>query len=108
MFRKSLPDTPKTRTFLDKLPKIYLVAKWASYGYLKLPFTKKYKRIKIGYLKPIYQDVPMVYSYYDNNGEYPHWVLCPITSVTTGAIYGWYTNKNDAELVVDSLNKKQF
>ena len=40
--KKVLKNTLKTKKYLDKLPKIYLIACWASYGILEFPFTGKY------------------------------------------------------------------
>ena len=44
--RKHLPYNQKTKDKLAKLPKIYLVACWASYGTLEFPFPIKYKKVK--------------------------------------------------------------
>ena len=104
--KKAFPDSEKARKYISKFPKIYLVVQFARYGCLEFPFTGKYKRVKVNSTKNIYKDIPLVYCQDDHNGTYSEWVLCPITLATTGFIYGWYTNRNDANMVINLLNKR--
>ena len=98
--RKHLPYNQKTKDKLAKLPKIYLVACWASYGTLEFPFPIKYKKVKDKDTKVV-RYIPLVYDFDDHNGVYPEYVLRPITSTTTGLIKGWFYTKQQAKDVAD-------
>lgn len=97
--RKILKNTPKTRAYLDNLPKIYLVACWARYGVMEFPFTGKYvKHAGISY--------PLVYQYDDHNGTCDNYYLRPINLTTTGWIAVWTQNEGVANTMAELLNKK--
>lgn len=100
MLRKHLPDTPKTKEYLSKLPRIYLIACWAHYGTLEFPFSGKYKKVNN---KP----VPLVYDFDDHNGVYPEYVLRPITWTTTGAIRGWVRDEQQAKDIAEFYEKRR-
>ena len=100
ILRKRLKNTKKNKDKLAKLPKIYLVACWASYGTLEFPFPIKYKKVKDKDTKVV-RYIPLVYDFDDHNGVYPEYVLRPITSTTTGFIRGWFYTKQQAKDVAD-------
>lgn len=100
ILRKHLPYNQKTKDKLAKLPKIYLVACWASYGTLEFPFPIKYKKVKDKDTKVV-RYIPLVYDFDDHNGVYPEYVLRLITSTTTGFIRGWFYTKQQAKDVAD-------
>lgn len=93
-----LKDNEKTREFLNKLPKIYLVALWAHYGVRDFPFSGKY-------IKQNGIDVPLVYVFDDHNGTCDHYFLRPIIYTTTAHIFLWTQFKGSAEKVADALNE---
>lgn len=99
-FRKHLSYNQKTKRKLAKLPKIYLVACWASYGTLEFPFSGKYKKVKDADTKVV-RYIPLVYDFDDHNGVYPEYVLRPITSTTTGAIRGWFYTESHAKYIAE-------
>ena len=98
--RKVLKNTAKTRAYLDSLPKIYLVACWAKYGVMELPFTGKYKKNIFGI------SVPLVYQYDDFNGFCGHYYLRCITSTTSGRIIMWTETESVADKVAELFNKE--
>lgn len=94
--RKILKNTTKTKTYLDSLPRVYGIFLWAKWGVLEFPWSGKCTR---GSIK-----VPLVYTYYDANGECDEYHLVPITSCSSGGFWDWYDDKEDAEEVQDILN----
>lgn len=96
--KKVLQNSEKTRKFLNKLPKIYLVALWAHFGVRDFPFSGKY-------IKQNGIDVPLVYDYDDHNGTCDHYFLRPIIHTTTGYIFLWTQFKGSAEKTANILNK---
>lgn len=97
--KKVLKNTPKTKTYLDSLPKIYLVGCWAKYGVREFPFTEKYFS-ENGF------SVPLVYDYDDFNGTCDNWYLRRLNYVTIGQIIMWTQNKAVADKVVELFNKE--
>lgn len=96
--RKHLPYNRKNFEKIESLPKIYLVACWARWGIMPLPFSGKY----------IYDEwskemVPLVYQCDDHNGEYAEFVLRKITHITTGQIMCWCENEARARHIADAL-----
>ena len=96
MLRKILKNTPKTKTYLDSLPKVYGIFLWAKWGILELPWSGKYTKGDIA--------VPLVYNYYDANGTQDEYHLVPITSCSSGAFWNWYENKENAKQAQKKLN----
>lgn len=94
--RKILKNTPKTKKYLDSLPKVYGVFLWAKWGILELPWSGKYTKDLIS--------VPLVYNYYDANGTCDEYHLVPITSCSSGGFWDWYENKDNAKEVQEKLN----
>ena len=92
--KKILKDTPKTKKFLDSLPKIYLIGCWADYGYIWYPCTNKNK-----------DGIPLVYQYYDANGTTSEYHLVPIDHTTTGRVLGWTTSEAAASKMANSLSR---
>ena len=78
--KKILPSNAKTKKYLDSLPKLYLVAFWAKWGTREYPFSGKYDKDGL---------TPLVWDYYDFNGERDEYRLVPITHTTAGAIACW-------------------
>lgn len=100
--RKILENSHETKEYLDKLPKIYLVACWAGYGVREFPFAGKF--IKDEYQNNIY--VPLVYDYDDFNGTCDNWYLRKITNTTTGQIVLWTQDESVASKVAKLFNKE--
>lgn len=94
--RKILKNTPKTKEYLDSLPKVYGIFLWAKWGMLELPWTGKYDK----------DCFPLVYIYYDANGTCDEWHLVPIHWASSGAFHGWYSDKNTADAIKLELNNK--
>lgn len=95
--RKRLEVTPKTKKYLDGLPRIYAVFFWAKWGILELPWTRKYDK-KTG--------LPLVYIYHDFNGIYEEYYLATIDKASSGGFYYWYDNREQAEQIQKQLNEK--
>ena len=94
--RKILKNTPKTKTYLDRLPKIYGIFLWAKWAMLELPWAGFYD----------HSGRPLVYIYYDANGTCDEWHLVPINHASSGAFHGWYEDKNTADDIRLELNDK--
>lgn len=99
--RNVLKNTPKTKAFLDSLPKIYMVGCWAKYGVWEFPFTGKYRRDEYCDIS-----VPLVYQYDDHNGTCDNYYLRDITSTTSGAVIMWTEIKEVADRVAELFNKE--
>ena len=97
--KKVLKNTPKTKAYLDSLPKIYLVGCWAKYGVREFPFTEKYFS-ENGF------SVPLVYDYDDCNGTCDNYWLRRIDRVTSGQILLWTQSKSVASRVAELFNKE--
>jgi hypothetical protein len=97
VIKKILKNTPKTKAYLDSLPKVYGIFLWAKWGILELPWSGKYTKGDIA--------VPLVYHYYDANGTCDEYRLVPITSCSSGAFWDWYEFKNNAKEVQEKLNE---
>ena len=91
--RKVLKNTAKTKKRLDKLPKIYVVFLWAKYTVIETVWTGKFRC-----------GIPLVYTYYDFNGEYDEYRLMPVYHISSGGFVGWYSNKGVAESICKKLN----
>lgn len=96
MLRKVRKNTPKTKKYLDSLPKIYGVFLWAKWGILELPWTGKYDK-KTGR--------PLVYIYHDFNGIYDEYYLNTIDKASSGGFYYWYEDRDAAKAVQTKLNE---
>lgn len=96
--RKVLKNKPKTRAYLDKLPKIHMVGCWAKYGVRTFPFTGKY-------IKKDGMSIPLVYDYDDHNGTCDNYYLRRIDYTTTGSVIMWTQNEAVARRIAESLNK---
>lgn len=96
--KKVLKNNQRTRQYLLGLPKIYLVGCWAKYGVAEFDFPEKYEK-KNGIM------VPLVYDYYDCNGEKDEYHLKKITDTTTGQILFWTQIKSVAYKVAELYNK---
>lgn len=96
MMKKILESTPETREYLESLPKIYMIARWAGYGIRGFPFAGKCDD----------NGVPFVYCYDDCNGTCDRYFLRKLTDTTTGWIYAWTTSKSRAEEIAAELNEK--
>lgn len=96
--KKILLNNSKTQKKLNKLPKIYLVALWAKYTVIELPFTGKFVKQDGVY-------IPLVYNYVDFNGESDEYHLTKITLVTSGGCLIWTQYKNIANKIADLYNE---
>lgn len=95
--RKVLKNTPKTKAYLDSLPKVYGIFLWAKWAILELPWSGKYSKGDIA--------VPLVYNYFDANGTHDEYHLVPITYCSGGAFWSWYEDKDNAKEVQQKLNE---
>jgi hypothetical protein len=93
-YRKVLLNTPKNKAKLDKMPKIYIVAKWIGFGIQEFYFAK-YDA----------DGIPQVYQYNDHNGTADQYELVDIYNTTTGSIYSWTFNKEAAEHQAHIMNE---
>ena len=78
---KVLKNNKETKEYLNSLPKAYIAACWAGWVVLDFPFSGKYADKE--------KMVPLVWDYYDFNGEADEWHLVPISYTTSGTIAGW-------------------
>lgn len=99
--KKVLKNNKRTKRYLEKLPKIYIVACWARFGIAEYPFTGKFVKDKCR--GNVY--VPLVYDHDDCNGTCDNYFLRKITSVTTGHIIIWTQNRNIAEKIAAMYNQ---
>jgi hypothetical protein len=94
--RKVLTNTPRTKKYLDSLPKVYGLFFWAKWCILEFHWSGKYEKDVL---------VPLVYSYYDGNGMCDEYHLIPIHLASSGGFYGWYMDKEEAISIQKQLNK---
>ena len=94
MPRNILKNTPKTKKYLESLPKVYALCLWAKWAIVDVYWSGKYNKDMI----------PLVYIYRDDNGTCDEYRLVPIHYVSSG-FWNWYQSKSDAEYVRDQLNK---
>lgn len=95
--RRVLKNTPKTKKYLDSLPKIYGIFLWAKWAIMELPWTGKYDK-KTG--------EPLVYIYYDANGACDEYHLVPIHYASSGRLWNWYGIKDEAKEIQNKLNDR--
>lgn len=93
--KKILPNTPKTKRYLDSLPKIYIVGCWAGFGVREYYFSGKFAKDKT---------TPLVWDYEDCNGVCDEWRLRNLYYTTTGRIYAWSDVKESAEYIARQMN----
>jgi hypothetical protein len=97
VIKKILKNTPKTKAYLESLPKVYGIFLWAKWGILELPWSGKYIKGDIA--------VPLVYNYYDANGTCDEYHLVPITSCSSGGFWNWFEDSEAAKEVQEKLNE---
>jgi hypothetical protein len=95
MTRKILKNTPKTKKYLDSLPKVYGIFLWAKWGMFEFRWSGKCDK----------NGMPLVYDYYDANGTCDEYHLRPIDKCSSGAFLGWYKSWDRAKMVRDALNE---
>ena len=98
--RKVLKNTPKTKAYLNSLPKIYMVGQWAHYGVREYPFTGKYAINSDGI------SIPLVYHYDDFNGTCDNYWLRRLDQTTSGGVVMWTQNKKLADKIAELMNKE--
>lgn len=86
-FKKKLPNNQKTKKYLSKCKTIYVVCCWAKPLILKVKWSGKFDK----------NNYPLVWLYDDFNGVCDDYYLRPVTSTTSGIIYNWYFDKDQAE-----------
>ena len=91
--KKVLKNNAKTKEYLDKCPKIYMVGFWADYGVREYAFAGKCSE----------SGIPFVWDYDDHNGTCDSWWLRPLYHVTTGLILAWTTDKRYANEIAEVL-----
>ena len=94
--RKVLKNTARTEKRLKKLRKLYAVCFWAKWTIVEVPWSGKYDK----------EDNPLVYIYFDFNGEFDEYRLMKINHVSC-CFYDWYDDRSHAECVVNMLNSKK-
>lgn len=94
--KKILESTPETREYLESLPKVYMIARWAGYGVRAFPFAGKCDD----------KGTPFVYVHDDQNGACDCYFLRKLTNTTTGWIYAWTISKSRAEEIAAALNER--
>ena len=87
---------PKLVKKIQELPKIYMIACWASYGVLEYYFSGKCTE----------DGVPMVWLRDDCNGTCDCYFLRKLTNTTTGWIYAWTISESRAKEIAAALNEK--
>ena len=92
---KPRKTTPRTKRFLERKRKIYMVGVWASAGVWELPFERFDKKT----------GNPLVWFYDDANGAFPRYWLYNIEYVTTGGIIMWTFNERLADFVASTYNR---
>lgn len=96
MPRKVLKNTPKTKAYLDSLPKVYAIFLWAKWGITEVPWSGKFNK----------DYMPLVYKYYDCNGACDEYHLTAVNNISSGAFYNWYSDKDYAEAARANLNER--
>jgi hypothetical protein len=91
--RKVLKNTRKTQKYLDSCKKIYTVFLWARFGIREVAWSGKFE-----------DGEPLVYEYYDANGERDEYRLMPVSKISSGGFVGWYLTKEVAEWLCNKLN----
>lgn len=94
--KKILENTPKTREYLESLPKIYMIACWIGCGVRGFPFAGKCTT----------DGIPFVWMYDDQNGTCDRYFLRKLTDTTTGWIYAWTTSESRAKEIAAWINEK--
>lgn len=95
--RKILKNTAKTKKYLDSLPKIYAVFLWASWAIVEVPWSGTYNK----------EHIPLVYNYFDFNGEYDEYRLVPVNQISSGTFYDWFNDDEYAKYILNKLNSKE-
>jgi hypothetical protein len=94
--RKILKNTPKTKKYLDSLPRVYGLFLWAKWGIVEVPWSRKKTQDK--------DEIPLVYNYYDANGTCDEYHLVPITHCSSGRFWGWSLDRGTAVILQEKLN----
>lgn len=97
--KKVLPNCEETKQYLDSLKPVYLIGCWAHCGVLEFPFSGKYADKD--------KTEPLVYEYDDHNGTCDNYYLTELHDTTTGYVWGWTFNKEDAERIANNLEKQR-
>lgn len=85
-WKSALPENAKNSKFVNELPRLYVLVKYAWYAVDDVPYV--YTAIIDG--KP----TPMVYQWTDHNGAFAEWQLIPVTAVTSGGVYCWSIHRS--------------
>ena len=94
--RKILKNTPRTKKYLEKLPKLYGVFLWAKWAVVEVPWSGKRNK----------DSIPLVYSYYDGNGCCDEYHLMPVHLVSSGSFWSYFEDRAVAENIAEQLNKE--
>lgn len=101
----ALENTKENKEYIDGLQKIYLVGCWARYGIMEFPFAGEYREYDVGRGRKM--EVPMVWDYDDCNGTSDAYYLRPIHRTTTGIVYDWTFDKEEAMAFAARKNKER-
>lgn len=95
--KKILIDSKKTRTYIDSLPKLYVVGYWAKYGVREYPNSGETNG----------KGIPLVWDYYDGNGTCSEYHLVSVHDTTSGIVWCWSEDKDACEWISDALNARE-
>ena len=93
--KKVLKNTPRTKKYLEKLPKVYALCLWAKWTVVECYWSGKFNK----------EDKPLIYLYFDQNGECDEYRLVPINYVSCG-FHSWHSDKDTAEFFRKIYNKR--
>ena len=93
--RKILPNSPKTKKYLEKLPKIYVIGCWAGFGVVTHYFSGKFAKDGT---------TPLVWDYEDCNGTCDEYRLRNLHHTTTGRIFAWTNTEETAQYIANQMN----
>ena len=96
--KRRLENTPKTRTFLNKCPTVFLIGYWARCGYRPHIFAGKFDS-KTGW--------PFVYDYDDHNGTDDAWYLRRLDLTTTGGCFTYTFDEDIAKKLVVAFQEAE-
>lgn len=96
-WNKKIRDANKrTKKYLDKLKDVWVVCYWARPAMFSVKWSGKYDK----------EGRPLVWQYNDMNGTCDAYFLKPVTSTTSGFIYGFYFDREEAEAKLTELEEK--
>lgn len=94
--KKYLADNKQTQAQLNALPTVYIVDRHNDNCFVNsFPFGGKFDK----------HGMPLVYYYWDANGETAEWILSNPNKILPGHILFWTFEKDVAHVTVNAMNK---